>query len=243
MGSATPAETVEVAINGRWPLRLPAHRAARPEWPTWEQERLDSMHRWITKRDRPVVYDVGAKEGDMSALYASWGARVHCFEPNPAVWPNIRTCFQANGLMPHHCYVGFAGDVDRNWTDALPVSVGTWPDAADGPVTVDHGFCQLNEQPDLPAVTLDTYADYAGPPDAVTMDVEGSELRVLHGAGTLLATARPTLWVAVHPTFMRDQYGDAPQALHLLLESFGYVGRLLADVHEQHYVYRPQETT
>lgn len=71
----------EVQINGRWPLMLPEHRAAREEWTTgWEPERLDSMYANLRPGD--VVYDIGTEEGDLSALFARWvrgvGARSQC---------------------------------------------------------------------------------------------------------------------------------------------------------------------
>lgn len=64
-------EMMPVKMNGRWDMLLPEHRALRPEWTTgWEADHLDSMHANLRPGD--VVYDVGAEEGDMSALYASW---------------------------------------------------------------------------------------------------------------------------------------------------------------------------
>jgi hypothetical protein len=59
-------------INGRWPLLLPDHRAARPSWGWWEATRLAAMHHFIQPGD--VVYDVGAEEGDFPCLFSTWGA-------------------------------------------------------------------------------------------------------------------------------------------------------------------------
>src|SRR5882724_6033705 len=84
-------------INGKWQLLLPKHRADRPEWKTgWEVERLDALRASI--EPGKLVFDVGAEEGDMSALYALWGAQVVLFEPNERVWPNIRAIWEANRL-------------------------------------------------------------------------------------------------------------------------------------------------
>lgn len=241
--------TIPTTINSRWTLLLPEHRAARPEWPTWERERLASMHGWVAGwhgDSPPVIYDIGAEEGDLPALYATWGADVVCFEPNPRVWPNIRVCFEANGHHPAGWFVGFAGDYDDDRggaraareTLAARREAQSWPPCAYGPVTVDHGFCQLNERPDIPSITVDEFAMNSGlTPDALTIDVEGSELRVLRGARDVLDAHRPAVWVAVHPTFMVEQYGDRPFDLHQFMHDAGYHGTLLADVHEEHWLY------
>lgn len=230
------------AINGRWTLDLPDHRAARPEWPWWEAVRLDSMHQHLKPDD--LLFDVGAEEGDLSALFASWGARVVCVEPNPKVWPNIRACFDANGLTPAGWWVGFAGaqlDVaetpnDWRWSD----QDRPWPSCAYGPITTDHGFLQLNERSDADVTTIDQLAETFGPPDAVTMDVEGAELEVLRGANETLTVHRPKLWISVHPTFMADLYSTPVRDLWALLDGHGYRRVLLDYDHELHVLALPR---
>lgn len=226
---------VDTTINGRWSLRLPAHRAARTEWVSgWETERLADMHRRLEPGD--VIYDVGAEEGDLPALWASWGCQVGMFEPNPAVWPNIAAIWAANRLPgPLFAYCGFAGDTPRH-DDRIRDG---WPTSAIGPIIGDHGFCQLNERPDLPATTIDLTALRCTPPDAITIDAEGSELRVLTGATDTLDDVRPTVWVSIHPTFMDVQYGDHPADLHRFMADRGYTAHFLGDDHEQHWRFDP----
>ena len=75
-----------VNVNGSWVLRMPSHRAIQymqDPISGWEQERLAAMHEAI--RPDSVVMDIGAEQGDMTALLASWahtGALV-AIEPNP----------------------------------------------------------------------------------------------------------------------------------------------------------------
>lgn len=167
---------VTTSINGRWTLNLPAHRAARPEWATgWEVVRLDAMHKAIRPTD--TLYEVGTEEGDMSALLAQWCGRLHMFEPNDRVWPNVRAIWESNDIpAPAGCWSGFAGPATSIPGAAWP-DTSKWPPSAYGPVIGDHGFCQLIERPDLPVTSLDDYAMLSDdPPDIITMDVEGSEL-------------------------------------------------------------------
>lgn len=221
----------EVTVNGKWHLTLPEHRARLKEWRTgWEVERLDSMHALLKPDD--VLFDVGAEEGDLSALFASWIARpiysrnelmpptfgaggVVLFEPNPHIWPNIRATWEANRL-PHPLgyYVGFASDHTNDAPRALdfdPSFVhGNWPVVTLGPTIINHGFRTLAElQETTPQTTLDDWAQRHDVwPTAITIDVEGAELQVLLGARNLLATRRPKVWVSVHPQMMVNDYAE-----------------------------------
>jgi FkbM family methyltransferase len=235
---------VATVINGRWPLFLPPHRAARPQWLTgWERERLDAMRACIRPGD--VVYDIGAEEGDLSALYAMWTGPeggIVLIEPNPRVWSNIAWIWEHNRLPdPLACFVGFAGpadDLDRpGWEH--PSGVHGWPLCARGEVISDHGFLNLCERPDVPVLTLDTLSECwgdVGSPDVVSIDVEGAELQVLQGTTGLLEHHRPLIFVSIHPAFMRELYGQGPADLHGFVSSFGYVSTPLAVDHEEHWM-------
>lgn len=235
-------EMRETLIASRWKLLLPEHRAVRPEWPHWERERLDAMFQAIRPTDT-VVY-CGVEEGDLAALVSTWCARLHMFEPNDRVWPNVRAIWEANNLTPPAgCWSGFAGQETAIPGASWPVLTNHWPPSAYGPVIGDHGFCQLCERPDLPTVSLDDYAAASGdPPDVITMDVEGSELRVLRGAKRLLQESRPVVFVSVHPESMAIYYGDYENELHHYMAQLGYEAGWLAHDHETHICYQHPET-
>jgi FkbM family methyltransferase len=228
----------ETLINGRWSLLLPPHRAERPEWPHWEATRLAHMHHHLGNGGH-IVYDVGAEEGDFPGLWSSWGNDVVLFEPNSRVWPNIAAIWRANELEPPiACFAGFAANDSR--FERADVS-GTWPTSADGPMISDHGFCNLSERVDLPRIKLDTMAEIVAPPTAITMDVEGAELRVLRGAEQVLRNNRPLVWVSVHRDFMKDMYGDSPRMLTKFMIECGYESTHLATDHEAHWFWSPVE--
>lgn len=237
---------VPVKLNGKWDLILPAHRAERAEWtnpPYWEFERLNHMAANIRPSD--TVIDVGAEEGDISAICAKLAFRggVVLIECNPRVWPNIRAIWAENHLRdPLAYWVGFASDTTVDSPDRLDIDQANaegWPICAYGPVIRDHGFRVLAEQADsTPQITLDELmARNHLRPDVITIDVEGAELRVLRGAEQTLRLARPIVYCSIHPQFMIDTYQQDASDLHEHMINLGYREELLAIDHEEHWVF------
>lgn len=227
-------------INRKWELWLPEHRANRGDWwDHWEERRLAHMEEFLDDANGHVLY-LGAEQGDMPALVASWGNQVSLVEPTPWVWPNVKAIFDANGLAtPLATFSGFAGVPDRNPESLV---LDGWPDDADGEVSDVEGFTNLWERPDIPVISLNTFASTV-PANVthVSMDVEGAEFEVVAGAcAVMLTEVRPLLWISVHPDFI-PQYGHTADDLHSLLRAHGYEGELIADEHEQHWFYQPEE--
>jgi FkbM family methyltransferase len=237
----------ETLINGRWSLKLPDHRADRPQWPWWEATRLAHMHHYLGD-GRYTVYDIGAEEGDLPALWASWGNDVVLFEPNERVWPNIKAIWEANGLPePMATFTGFAADSDdRAWPafrsqPYIEIGTSVWPACADGDLIGDHGFCNLAERSDIPRVSIDAVSAWRMPPTAMTIDVEGAELHVLRGAEHTLRDRRPLVWVSVHPAFMWDMYHQVPGDLDSYMLGLDYESTYLCTDHEEHWFWSPVE--
>lgn len=229
----------DVVLNERWSLTLPDHRVQ--QWAAfWERERLNAMHDTIKPDD--VVFDVGAEQGDISALVASWGARVVLFEPSPHVWPGIKATFDANVLTPAGAFAGFAARHTNLTPDRMEprfrlMEKNGWPGCAYGDVSEVNAFRNVCERfHDTPQVSLDDYCTMRNIiPQVVTMDVEGAELEVLKGADLLLSQHHPTVFISVHPTFMAEMYGQTADQLHAYMMSLGYRGELLAVDHEEHW--------
>lgn len=241
-----------VRINGRWELLLPDHRAdVHEQHPRWEEARLDSMAANI--RPGMVVYDVGAEEGDLTALYRSWvgpEGTVVPIEPQPAYWPSIRACLTMNGwAVPQGGLVGFASDV----TDLTPPACdiegalypcsGLWPPCSEGEIAPAFGFRHVHETAAItPRITIDDLAVIlGGAPDVLTIDVEGAELVVLRGAEMVVSEARPLIWVSVHPELMFLHQGQYEAEVHSWLGAHNYAIEHLAFDHEHHYFAWPAE--
>lgn len=229
---------VDTLINGKWNLKLPAHRAARPEWSIenggWEKARLDHMAA-TTKPGIKALY-IGAEEGDMAALLASWGAEVQLVEPNERVWPNIKAIWDANDLQdPAGMFVGFCGAT--NSSNHIDGWYSQWPPCAHGEVIGDHGFKELNDPGGRPVITIDAMNLM---PDMIAMDVEGSEWEVLQGAENTLRRWHPWIYLSLHPEFLFGQYGKYSAEVRKWIIDLGYRETLLDyPLHECHLVYEP----
>lgn len=230
---------VDTLINNKWYILLPEHRAARPEWPTWEQERLQSMFETTKKGD--VVYYIGAEIGDMAALLAMWGAEVMLFEPNKKAWPQLRLVFEANKVKPLGAFPGFASDkTDFKYLKGRPIH--EWPDWVNGEVVSNHGFKELIEPGDIPQIKIDDVVEEPTipPPNMITLDVEGAEGRVLRGAEQTLKEYHPLIYLSLHYDFLYKVYGEDHWELRKWIKDLGYKETLLGEqAHEQHVMYAP----
>lgn len=237
-------------------IRVLDHRAKAHDFGTWEADALRAICGML--EPGMVVYDVGAEEGEFSALYGHivGPENVHLFEPTPSVWPNIRRAWEANfDALPGGAWYGFAG---------AGYSVGSverlareWPPVCAGPLQPDSRFSVVTERPDIPAITLDEYADLTGEsPDVVVIDVEGAEGLVVQGAGGIMAGPihlRPVFAVSVHPPsflqrFPCTRYYDnggrwSSEHLFRMFSDRGYVGRHVHTDHEAHWIFTPTERT
>jgi len=236
------AEMVEAVLNGHYKIILPKHRADRPEWyrpEGWEGPRLDRLKGeigWqIHKGKTPIVYYVGAEEGEMCALCAMWGADVVMFEPNERVMPNIKAIWGANGLnMADTFFPGFAGNEIRGNQNLVRVA------DIEGEVIHDHGFKELRDPGDIPITTIDEMVRKTGViPTLLTMDVEGSEWEVLQGAEKTIDGYKPTIFLSLHPEFLIDQYKKYSYEVRRWLMDKGYKEQLLDWQHEGHFLYEP----
>ena len=241
-------------INNKWKLILPDHRAARTDWNEWEAPRLgaisDALTEFIKENKRkPIIFDVGAEEGDFPAVFSLIGADVVLFEPNPRVWPNIRVIWEANKLpKPLGYFVGFASESTNEKPEQIEDIINQperegWPECAYGEVIGDHGFRNVSERlHDTPSIKIDDFIETRGiKPDFMTIDVEGSELHVLKGAEKTLRENDLTVFVSIHPEFMFDHYKLYEFDLHSFMKALGYYPTHIAYDHEHHYIFKKQK--
>lgn len=163
-----------------------------------EPETIEWIHSTIGAGD--VLYDVGANVGAYSLVAASWTggrATVYAFEPGYRTFVSLVENVLANGfdesitpfqvaLTDHTAISPF----EYSTTEAGAASHGGIRGRRDGRL---DGLCQ----PVL-SYRLDEFVRVFGlrPPTHIKIDVDGSELRVLRGAGELLKCSS-LRWVLV----------------------------------------------
>jgi len=232
-------EMIKTILNGEFEIVLPKHRADRPEWHSeagWEKLRLKSMHERIGKGD--VVYYVGSEQGEFPALCQMWGAKVVLFEPNPKVWSHLPLTWTSNNLeLPMACIPGFASNKINN---LARVYFNQWPPEVNNEIKAAHGFKELYLEGDTYGqITIDScvYDHKIKPPTVISLDVEGSEWRVLEGAEKALREHKPKIWLSGHPEFMLQQWNESLYNLRQWIKGLGYQETLLDYQHEVHLFY------
>lgn len=151
------------------------------------------------RRGSRTVFDVGANRGNFAAtiLLGAPLSQVHCFEPNPELFPQLKAKCESFGLeqgmpraIPNGVGVGSQpGTLElivTNFAAAssmLPIADASregWPKA-------DFG---VRARIPVPVITIQDYAAANGIADArlLKMDVQGFELEVLRGCGDFLSS-------------------------------------------------------
>lgn len=232
---------VKAKLNGAYEIVLPEHRAERPEWYTakgWEKKRLRRLRQTIQDQKNPVVYYIGAEEGEMCALCSIWGAKVLMFEPNDKVMPNIRAIWEANNLpLDDLFFPGFAGNEIKDSQELVKIS------DIQGEVISNHGFKELqaNDITHLPVTTLDSISERFEPPTIITLDVEGAEYEVLKGAEKAIEKYKPVILLSLHPEFLREFWGVYSRDVRNWIIDRGYDEELIEYEHEVHLIYEPKK--
>lgn len=240
------ADFVERLVAGKYTVKMPRHLSLHERWDVWEKDRFNSMESLLKKGD--ILYDIGAETGEMSAIYAQFVKPqfMVLVEPAPENWQTIKATWDANGLgRPLATYCGLIGTFTRFPEDHKPMEyLDGWPEVAHtNQVWIDRTYRYLHEHShECSQKRVDDLVSFIGwRPQALTIDVEGAELPVLMSATHTMILCRPLIWVSVHPDLIEKNYNYKAQDLHDYMKGMNYVGELLSDSNEQHWLYVPAE--
>lgn len=229
----------QALINNRWSLIVPDQIADWDAITGWERKRFRSMEEHL--RPGMVLFDIGAEHGWISAILASFVGPGYMVlvEPCPEMWANIRLIWQDNKLADPRLMIQALVDEegDADLSGALE-----WPECAGGnehPATSYRYLHEPKHVEETPVTTVDAITKLVVP-DALTIDVEGAELRVLAGAADTLTDHRPLVWVSIHPDLMERDYDATPDGLHRYMDLMGYHGTHLGTDHEEHWYFTPR---
>jgi FkbM family methyltransferase len=156
---------------------------------------------WLDQEDAPVVYDVGANVGFVSAhlaqMLAPRSPRIYAFEPAPATFERLVETVRRLGLTAQvHPIAAAVTDAPKKVHIALSKGNSLVTQVVDG-----GGDCGPPDNIAVDGITLDEFGDAMGlHPVFIKMDVEGSELAALHGAARLLSREdRPAMVFEYNP--------------------------------------------
>jgi FkbM family methyltransferase len=134
-------------------------------------EREYGVNRHVTLSRESVVLDIGANAGEFAHVCARYGARVHCFEPDPAVL----ACLRKN-IAPLDNAEAYDAVI---WKADGEIDFALAPERADSSVFAEGPSVRKK------TVTVESFAAAAALSriDLIKCDAEGAEPEVLEGVG------------------------------------------------------------
>lgn len=183
----------------------------------------------------PVCLHVGASDGRHSYVMTQVApkARIFAFEPSAFAYEVLKVTTAWHGIRdrvtPIHAAVAdkpgelllvtpkkTSGRMGR----AYAYVTETAPEGPARPDLQDQG---MDLQP-TPVVTLDGFCAEHGVDqvDFIRMDIEGAELKALHGALGILDRDRPHVLIEIHPAMLEARFGASGDAVLEIFRERGY---------------------
>ncbi|KXK13694.1 MAG: FkbM family methyltransferase [Chloroflexi bacterium OLB14] len=171
-----------------------------------------TLSNYLKERIKPgmITFDIGANMGWFSCLFASCGALVHAFEPNPRLQQILRkNIFLNAGRATNKCAVNQCAVSDNE--GVVPMRFPHW---LVGGASL-HNYDQtswldslIDEDINTDVVTLDAYAKKMNieKVDLIKIDIEGFEEHALRGAADIISRS-PGLILSIE--FTRGQYSNS----------------------------------
>jgi FkbM family methyltransferase len=163
-----------------------------------------------TIRPDDVVLDVGTNLGYYTCLAAKLASngKVHAFEIDNNCIPLLKSNIELNKFT--NVVLNNFAVSDNNNVEKIPESSTPNPT-----LKITQNIARFRE---VKAVTLDAYVESNHiQPDFIKIDVEGAELKVLHGMSKILGSPKLTMLVEVHVNnlakFFNSDYKDVIKLL------------------------------
>jgi len=168
------------------------------------------------------LLDVGASTGSF-CLLAKRHPNLHvlAFEPNPAILEVLRQNIALNGLESRVRAFPFAL-YDKNGAMELKVPAQSGLACLGSPRRFKKWKSVRVKVRRLDGLTMLLAREGFSRVDAIKIDTEGAEVKVLRGAATLIETQKPKLLLEYCSRNTR-QFGYEPEVIKGLLKSWGYV--------------------
>jgi FkbM family methyltransferase len=152
----------------------------------------------LIKEKAPTIFDVGAAGGEMIDRYrgAFPRATIHAFEPFPESFRLLVSRYGADKLVKLNeaAVIDAEGQMTMN-ANALPATNSLLSTDPRGDGLWGDRLLETHSTVQVPTITLDGYCRSNGIDsiDILKLDVQGSELKALHGARSMLEGGRVKL--------------------------------------------------
>lgn len=172
------------------------------------------MQSQLIRKPDPVIFDVGAAIGDVTAKYQSLFpvCTIHAFEPFPEFCQKLQGRFTGNvkfklnqvALGETEGSVSLSSNTSPFTNSVLltdPRAAESWGD----------GVLETKSRFQVPVTTLDSYCQANRVPfiDILKLDIQGGELKALRGGETILQSGRVGLVfleIIQAPTYVGQPY-------------------------------------
>ena len=166
----------------------------------WEPDTLDFMEREIDQNS--LLLDIGAANGSICLIAASYGSQVVAYEPNPTVFNVCKKNLELNPELSNKVNLKLAAVSDRAGTV-------TFEAGSNSAVITDISVGMHSDSKTIIPILdfsheLHKYAN-TGKKILIKMDIEGAEFQILQNKSSLIAMSncKAKLLLAIHPGFYR----------------------------------------
>lgn len=171
-------------------------------------------------RGRTCVFDVGAHIGlvslPASSRMASRGV-IYSFEPSPGNVKYLTYHLKKNKISNVEVVRKLVHASESDSSSIFLASEDSDMNSiAPGQLQTSYSLQEV------PAISIDSFcSENELRPELIKIDVEGAEISVLEGAAEVLQSVKPTLFLSVHPRYIKA-LGRSTAELQELLSSAGY---------------------
>lgn len=159
----------------------------------WEENfSLQKFFSQLVDADQPVIFDVGAHQGESIAFFREVfeTCEIHSFEPDPSNFEILQSCATAVGTRAHRLAISDRVGEAEFFRQDISHLGGLAPINAESRDSLGYAKRAPNSSITVPVTTIDTYCEDhgIGRVDLLKIDVQGFEGEVLAGAARTLRT-------------------------------------------------------
>jgi FkbM family methyltransferase len=209
-----------LTIEGGRSIGIPVDCLADVEQHFATREAAAELDRFLSHARTPgFLFDVGANNGLFSVAYclAHPANRAVAFEPSSPLVERIRQMARLNGVEDRLQVVAKAVADSPGERQLMLATRGSFVQVAPFAGTAQNEWQSLP----IETTTLDLETAGTARPTVLKIDVEGFEWEVVRGAASLIANARPTIFLEVHLNYL-EQRGISPLDIIRPIATCGY---------------------